>query len=45
MRHMFAVVWHFWVGFVIFIGAVATVAALVANYFRTVESNRYPRED
>jgi hypothetical protein len=43
MRGMLAVVWHFWIGFVIFIGAVATVVALVAGYFKSVESSRYPR--
>jgi len=44
MRPMFAVVWHYWVGVVMAVGAVATVGALVAQYFKTVESNRYPKE-
>jgi hypothetical protein len=44
MRGMLAVVWHFWVGVAMFIGAVATMGALVLGYFKDVESNRYPRD-
>jgi hypothetical protein len=45
MRRMFAaVVWHYWVGVAIAAGAVAGVVALVAGYFKTVESTRYPKE-
>ena len=43
MRVMFAVIWHFWLGVALAIGAVATVIAMVAGYFRTVESQRYPK--
>lgn len=43
MRGMFAVIWHFWLGVALAIGAVATVAMMVAGYFRTVESQRYPK--
>jgi hypothetical protein len=41
---MLAVVWHFWIGVVMFIGAVATMGALVLGYFKDVESSRYPRD-
>jgi hypothetical protein len=44
MRPMLAVIWHYWVGVVIFIGSVATVVALVAGYLKSVESSRYPKE-
>jgi hypothetical protein len=45
MRGMLAaMVWHYWVGVVIAISAVAGAVALVAGYFRTVESTRYPKE-
>jgi hypothetical protein len=43
MRGMLAVVWHYWVGVAIAIGAVATVVAMVAGYFKSVESTRYPK--
>ncbi|MGH9210776.1 MAG: hypothetical protein ACRD2C_08845 [Acidimicrobiales bacterium] len=41
---MLAVIWHFWVGVVMFVAAVATFGALVAGYFKNVESSRYPRD-
>lgn len=37
-------VWHYWIGVAIALGAVGTVAALVAGYLKNVESDRYPRE-
>jgi hypothetical protein len=40
---MLAVVWHYWLGVAMALGAVATVVALIAGYLK-VESNRYPRE-
>ena len=43
MPRMFAVVWHYWIGVVLSIGALATVAGIAGNYFRKVESNRYPK--
>jgi amino acid permease len=43
MRAMFAVIWHFWLGVALTIGAVLTVVAMVAGYFRSVESQRYPK--
>lgn len=45
MPNMLAVIWHYWVGVFIFLGTVATIAALVAGYLKSVESNRYPRGD
>jgi hypothetical protein len=44
MRAMLGVVWHYWVGVVMAVGAVATVVALIAGYLKQVESGRYPRE-
>jgi hypothetical protein len=41
---MFALVWHYWIGVAVALGAVATVAALAAGYLRNVESPRFPRE-
>jgi hypothetical protein len=43
MRGMLAVVWHYWVGVAVAIGALATVVAMVVGYFKTVESTRYPK--
>lgn len=43
MRVMLAVIWHFWLGVALAAGAVATVAAMVGGYFKTVESQRYPK--
>lgn len=39
---MLAVVWHFWIGVVLAIGAVATVAGLAAQYLTKVQKTRYP---
>ena len=45
MRGMFAaMVWHYWLGVAIAIGAIVGAVALVAGYFKTVESTRYPKE-
>lgn len=43
MRVMLAVIWHYWLGAALAIGAVATVVMMVAGYFKTVESQRYPK--
>ena len=43
MRPMIGVVWHYWIGVVLALGALATVGGLAANYFRKVESTRYPK--
>jgi hypothetical protein len=40
---MFAVVWHYWIGVALIIGAVATVGSLVVGYLKNVESTRYPK--
>ena len=44
MRVMFAVIWHYWLGVALAIGAVATIGMMVAGYFKTVESQRYPKD-
>ena len=43
MRCMFAMIWHYWIGVALAIGAVATIAGVGANYLRKVESTRYPK--
>ena len=35
-------IWHFWIGVVLTLAAVATVVALVAGYMKNVSSQRYP---
>lgn len=40
---MFAVVWHYWIGVALIVGAVATVGSLVVGYLKNVESTRYPK--
>jgi hypothetical protein len=37
------VVWHYWIGVAHVLGTLATIAGLAANYFRKVESTRYPK--
>lgn len=44
MLPMFSLVWHYWIGVVLAVAAVATVGGLAASYLKSVESNRYPRE-
>ena len=43
MRVMFAVIWHYWLGVALALGAVATIGMMVVGYFKTVESQRYPK--
>ena len=43
MRAMYAVVWHYWIGVALALGALATMVSLVGNYLRKVESTRYPK--
>ncbi|MFP3900893.1 MAG: hypothetical protein ACLFXM_08550 [Acidimicrobiia bacterium] len=40
---MLAVVWHYWIGVALVIGAVLTLVAIGFGYLRKVESPRYPR--
>jgi formate-dependent nitrite reductase membrane component NrfD len=35
-------VWHYWIGVVMFVGTIATVLGVVAMYFFMVERKRYP---
>ena len=44
MRPMIAVVWHYWIGVALALGAVATVGGVAAAYLKNVESTRYPKE-
>lgn len=41
---MFAVIWHFWIGVALSLGAILTVAALVVGYFAKVQNPKYPRK-
>lgn len=43
MDPMLAVVWHYWIGVALVIGAVLTLVAIGFGYLRKVESPRYPR--
>ena len=38
-----AVIWHAWIGVVLFAGAVLTVLATVVGYLVRVESLKYPK--
>lgn len=39
-----AEVWHYWLSFVIFGGAVLAVVATVVGYLVKVTSNKYPKQ-
>lgn len=41
---MLAVVWHYWIGFFLAIGTVATLLAVVVGYIANVEAPRYPKK-
>jgi len=41
---MFAVVWHFWIGFVLAIATLITIIAVAAGYLIKVENPRYPKK-
>jgi hypothetical protein len=38
-----AKVWHYWIGFVLWFGALATVLGLVVGYLVKVQRPQYPR--
>jgi len=42
---MVAVVWHFWLGLFLAIGAIATILALGAGYLAKVQSMKYPKNN
>ena len=41
---MLALVWHFWIGFFLAIGAVMTLLAIAAGYVARVEVPRYSKK-
>lgn len=41
---LLAVVWHFWIGLFLAIGAVATVLMVAVGYIAKVEAPRYPKK-
>jgi hypothetical protein len=41
---MHAMVWHYWIGVALVLGAVLTLVALGLGYLKNVESPRYPKE-
>jgi hypothetical protein len=41
---MVAVVWHFWIGLLLAIGAVGTLLAIGAGYLARVQSLKYPKK-
>jgi hypothetical protein len=40
---MLAVIWHYWIGVALAVGAIVTLGALIAAYLTKVESTRYPK--
>jgi hypothetical protein len=40
---MLAMVWHYWIGVALIVGAVLTIGALAAGYLFNVERTRYPK--
>lgn len=42
MLHL-AVVWHWWIGVFLAVGAVLTVIGVIAGYLAKVENPRYPK--
>ncbi len=41
---MLAVVWHWWIGFFLAIGTLATVIAVAVGYLSQVEAKRYSKK-
>ncbi|MGH1504793.1 MAG: hypothetical protein ACRBI6_14630 [Acidimicrobiales bacterium] len=41
---LLAVIWHFWIGVALAVGAVFTVIGLVAGYFAKVQHPKYPKK-
>ncbi len=41
---MLAVIWHFWIGLVLAIGAAFAVISLVIGYFVKVQNPKYPKK-
>jgi hypothetical protein len=41
---MVAVVWHFWIGFLLSIGVALTLASLGVGYLTKVQSLKYPKK-
>jgi hypothetical protein len=41
---MFAVIWHWWIGFFLSFGSVGLVLALVVGYLQKVQNPKYPRK-
>lgn len=39
---MLAVIWHYWIGIVLFLSVVGLLASLVAGYFTKVVRPKYP---
>jgi hypothetical protein len=38
-----AVVWHYWIGVVLFVGAILTCVAVAVGYLVKVQSLKYPK--
>ena len=38
-----AVVWHWWIGVFLAVGAIVVLLATIAGYFAKVQSPKYPR--
>lgn len=42
---MLAVVWHYWIGVLIFIPALLVTVMLIAQYLRKTQAPKYGRDD
>jgi len=40
---VFSVIWHYWIGVVLFVGSILTVLAVIAGYLAKVQSLKYPK--
>lgn len=38
-----AVIWHYWIGLALFLGAILTVIAVIVGYLLRVQSLKYPK--
>ena len=42
---MLTVVWHYWIGVVIFVPALLTIVLLAAQFLRKTQAPKYGRDD
>ncbi len=44
MTSTLAVIWHYWIGIVLFLSSFGVIAAVVAGYFKKVVRPKYPQK-